>query len=83
MINSLLEVIESNNGSIVYNQQVMEFVIENKTVSSVIAKDFLDGQEYEYAAENIICNMDPKKAAQMIGSEHLSHSIQKKLNYEY
>ncbi len=83
VINSLLEVIESNNGSIVYNQQVMEFVIENKTVSSVIAKDLLDGQEYEYAAENIICNMDPKRAAQMIGSEHLSHSIQKKLNYEY
>ncbi|MCU7834769.1 MAG: NAD(P)-binding protein [gamma proteobacterium symbiont of Taylorina sp.] len=83
VINSLVEVIESNNGSIVYNQEVMDFVIDNKTVSSVIAKDLMSGQDYEYPGKNIICNMDPKLAADMIGMEKLSHSIQKKLDYEY
>lgn len=83
VINSLLEVIEENNGTIVYNQEVIDFVTDNKVISSVIAKDLISGQEYEYAGEKIICNMDPKKAAQMIGSEQFSSRMRNKLDYEY
>jgi len=83
VINSLVKVIESNGGSIVYNQEVTDFVIDNNTVNSVVANDRIDGQSYEYFGKNIICNMDPKKAALMIGKEHLSSRIQKKLDYEY
>lgn len=83
VINSLLEVIEKNDGHIVYNREVVDFVINHKTVTGVIAKDLINGQEYEYSGETIICNMDPKKTADMIGAEKLSGSIRKKLDYEY
>lgn len=83
VINSLLEVIEKNDGRIVYNREVVDFVINHKTVTGVIAKDLINGQEYEYSGETIICNMDPKKTADMIGAEKLSGSIRKKLDYEY
>ena len=83
VINSLVEVIEKNNGKIIYNQEAVDFVVDKKTVTSVITKDLINGQDYEYSGENIICNMDPKKAADMIGADKLSNSIQKKLNYEY
>jgi phytoene dehydrogenase-like protein len=83
VINSLLEVIENNNGQIIYNQEVVDFDIDNKRVAAVIAHDLISGKEYKYSGENIICNMDPKKAAEIIGADKFSHRIQKKLNYEY
>ena len=83
VIDSLLEVIEENDGSIVYNREVVDFVIDHKTVTKVIAKDLIDSQQYEYSGATIICNMDPKKTAAMIGSDKFSGSIRKKLDYEY
>ena len=87
VINSLVKVIEKNNGRIIYNHEVIDFVVENKTITSVIAKDLLSDQDnpqkHEYSAQTIICNMDPKKAADIIGIDKLSNSIRKKLNYKY
>ncbi len=99
VINSLVEIIETNNGTIVYNQEVVDFVVDNKTVTGVIAKDLINsqdnaqdsaqdsaqeyGQAHEYAGKNIICNMDPKKAADIIGADKFSNNIRKKLDYEY
>ena len=83
VIDSLLNVIEKNGGKIVYNQEVVDFVVDHKTVTKVIAKDLINGQDYEYSGANIICNMDPKKTAELIGIDKLSASIRKKLDYEY
>ncbi|MCP3848779.1 MAG: NAD(P)/FAD-dependent oxidoreductase [Gammaproteobacteria bacterium] len=87
VINSLVNVIKKNNGTIIYNQEVIDFVINNRAITHVIAKDLLSDndmpQNYEYSADNIICNMDPKKAAEIIGTEKLSKKIRKKLDYDY
>ncbi|MCU7938872.1 MAG: NAD(P)-binding protein [gamma proteobacterium symbiont of Bathyaustriella thionipta] len=87
VINSLVEVIEKNDGKIIYNQEAIDFVTDNKTITSVITRDLTNtqdsAQEYEYSGKNIICNMDPKKAAEMIGADKFSTRIQKKLNYDY
>ena len=83
VINSLVDVIEKNDGTIIYNQEVVDFGIIDKTITRVLAKDLISGQGYEYSGENVICNMDPQKAAKMIGIEKFSNSIQKKLDYDY
>jgi len=83
VIDSLVEIIKNNNGSIIYNQEVIDIIVENRNGTRIIAKDLTTEKNSEYCAENIICNMDPKKAAAIIGADNLSKRVQKKLNYEY
>ncbi len=83
VINSLVKVIEQNGGKILFNQEVTHFTIANKTVTGVQASDRITHQTREFTAETIICNIDPQKAAHMIGVENFSRTVRKKLNYEY
>jgi all-trans-retinol 13,14-reductase len=83
VINSLVEIIENNSGSIIYNQEVVDIIVDKRRVTHIIAKDLNTQQSFEYSAGNIICNMDPKKAAGIIGADKFSRRIQKKLNYDY
>lgn len=83
VIQSLVQVIEENQGEILYNQEVIEFILEQKTVIGVKAIDCTNQQIQEFRGETIICNMDPKKAAKMIGLDQFSCWVRQKLNYEY
>ncbi|MBH8563077.1 NAD(P)/FAD-dependent oxidoreductase [Nostoc sp. CENA67] len=83
VINSLVKVIEENRGEVLLNLEVTNFILNNKTITGVKATNRLNHQNYEFTAETIICNIDPQKAAQMIGIENFSNKIRKKLNYEY
>ena len=83
VINSLVKVIEENGGEILLNQEVTDFKLINKTITGVEAIDKINHQTHEFTAETIICNIDPQKAAQMIGLEHFSQTVRNKLNYEY
>ena len=83
VINSLVQVIEENGGEILLNQEVTDFKLINKTITGVEAIDRITHQTHEFTAETIICNIDPQKAAQMIGLEHFSQTVRNKLNYEY
>jgi all-trans-retinol 13,14-reductase len=83
VINSLVKVIEENGGEIFFNLEVINFKVINKTVTGVQAIDRITKKTHEFTAETIICNIDPQKAAQMIGLENFSRAVQKKLNYEY
>ncbi|MUG96662.1 NAD(P)-binding protein [Scytonema sp. UIC 10036] len=83
VINSLVKVIEENGGEILLNQEVTHFAIANKTITGVKARDRITHQIREFTGENIICNIDPQKAAHMIGVENFSRTVRKKLNYEY
>ncbi|KYC42445.1 FAD-dependent oxidoreductase [Scytonema hofmannii PCC 7110] len=83
VINSLVKVIEENGGKILFNQEVTHFRIANKTITEVQAIDQITHQSREFTGETIICNMDPQKAARMIGVENFSRTVRKKLNYEY
>ncbi|BAZ48882.1 FAD dependent oxidoreductase [Nostoc sp. NIES-4103] len=83
IINSLIKVIEENSGEVFLNLEVTNFILNNKTITGVKGINRLNHQNYEFTAETIICNIDPQKAAQMIGIENFSNKIRKKLNYEY
>ena len=83
VINSLVKVIEDNGGEILLNQEVTDFQVINKTVTKVKAINRITHQSREFTGENIICNIDPQKAAQMIGVEKFSRKVRQKLKYEY
>ena len=83
VINSLVKVIEANRGQVLLNHEVTNFTCNNGAVSGVQAIDRLTNQVYDFTAETIICNIDPKKAAQMIGLEKFSSQVRRQLNYDY
>lgn len=83
VIESLVKVIRNHGGEVLLNHEVKEFQIENKSVTGVIVKNLLNNEIIKLNASVTICNMDPKKAAKMIGYHKFSKSLQKKLNYNY
>jgi phytoene dehydrogenase-like protein len=83
VINSLVNVIEENSGEVLLNQEVTNFMVNGNTVMGVQAIDRITHQIQEFTGNTIVCNMDPKKAAKMIGEEKFSRSIRQKLNYDY
>lgn len=83
VINSLVKVIESNRGQVLLNHEVTNFRVTDTTVTGVQAMDLTTHQTDEFTGDTVICNIDPKKAAKMIGEEHFSKTVRRKLNYEY
>ncbi len=83
VIDSLVKVIEENHGEVLLNQEIIEFIVNNKTVTGVKAINRLTHETKEFTGEAVICNLDPQTAAKMIGIDKFSPSIRKKLNYEY
>jgi all-trans-retinol 13,14-reductase len=83
VVNALVKVIEDAGGKVQYNAEVTDFIQTGKQIIGVIAKDRINQQTYELKGKAVICNIDPKRAAQMIGIENFSADVQKKLNYTY
>jgi all-trans-retinol 13,14-reductase len=83
VIQSLVKVIQENGGEVILNTEVTNFIVADKQVTGVKAEHKLTGQSLEFTGENVICNIDPKKASQMIGIEKFSRSVRKKLDYDY
>ncbi|MGB3788772.1 MAG: NAD(P)/FAD-dependent oxidoreductase [Phormidesmis sp.] len=83
VINALVKTIESNGGEVLLNQEVVNFSVTDRTVTGVQAIHRSTHETRDFAADTIICNMDPKRAAKMIGLGKFSKAIRKKLNYDY
>lgn len=83
VIDSLVEVIQENQGEILYDQEVIDFIVTDRTVTGVKAINNHTHETKEFIGKTIICNIDPKKASKMIGFEQFSRSVRQKLNYEY
>ncbi|MDJ0796514.1 MAG: NAD(P)/FAD-dependent oxidoreductase [Calothrix sp. MO_167.B12] len=83
VIDSLVKVIEENGGEVLLNHEVTNFIVADKTVTGVQAIDRITHETREFTGKTIICNIDPKKAAQMIGMEKFSGKVRHQLNYEY
>ena len=83
VINSLVNIIEKQGGEVLTDMEVTEFLVEGKTVRGIRAMDRKTHQTREFLGDTVICNIDPKKAAKMIGIEQFSRSVQKQLSYEY
>jgi phytoene dehydrogenase-like protein len=83
VIDSLVKVIEKNGGQVLLNQEVTDFIINNNTVTGVKSLDKITQKTNDFTGETIISNIDPQKAAQMIGLEKFSKKVRQKLNYDY
>jgi all-trans-retinol 13,14-reductase len=83
VINSLVNAIESHGGHVRLNHEVTNFRVANRTVTGVQAIDLTTHQTDEFTGDTVICNIDPKKAAKMIGESQFSKTVRRKLNYEY
>lgn len=84
VIQSLTDVITEHKGEIIYNRTVTRILKDKKKIAGVVTRytnhPYL---EEHYFGKTIICNIDPKQAAQMIGLEHFSAKLQKQLSYDY
>jgi len=83
VINSLVQVIEEHDGKVLLNQEVTKFCVIDRAVTGVEAIDRITHETREFSGDTVICNMDPKKAAKMIGISQFSRTVRRKLNYEY
>lgn len=83
VINALVETINNNGGKVLCNQEVVNFLVTDKTVNGVQAIDRQTHVTHDFTADTVICNMDPKKAAKMIGIEKFAKTVRKKLDYDY
>ncbi len=84
VIDSLVTSVTSNNGTICYNQKVTQLHYKNKRICQVTAIDTNNpSQLTTYTARHVICNFDPKQAANMIGLDHFSGAIRRQLDYDY
>ncbi len=83
VINSLVGSIEENGGKVLTDTEVTEFLVERRTVKGVKAIDRRSHETCVFWGDRIICNIDPKKAASMIGLHKFSPSVQRKLDYDY
>ncbi len=83
VIDGLVKTIESCEGEVLLEREVTEFILDNKTVNGVIAKNLRTKQSEEFTGKTVICNIDPQTAARSIGMEKFSSAVRKKLNYDY
>ena len=88
VIDSLVRVIEKNGGEVLTQRKVVDFVLEGRSARGVVAEEVDErgvptGSSEEFRAEEIVCNMDPRRAAEMIGPEKFSRAVRRKLSTEY
>jgi all-trans-retinol 13,14-reductase len=83
VINSLVKAIESHGGEVLLNREVTNFRVIDRTVTGVEAMDLTTHQTAEFTGDTVICNIDPQRAAKMIGVEKFSTTVRRKLDYEY
>jgi all-trans-retinol 13,14-reductase len=83
VINSLVRVIQEHGGIVRLNQEVIEFIVQDQTVKGVRVIDRITQSTQEYRGNNVVCNLDPKQAAKMIGEEKFSRQVRQRLNYDY
>ncbi|CAN1211443.1 FAD dependent oxidoreductase [Tumidithrix helvetica PCC 7403] len=83
VIDSLVKVIESHGGEVLLNREVTKFMVVDRAVTGVEAMDLVTHQSHEFTGGTVICNIDPKKAAKMIGESRFSAKVRRKLDYDY
>ncbi len=84
VIRSLEKVILENGGEVRYESRVVDFIVDGDTVKGVVTEDVSEtGGPDEHTGKTVICNIDPQRAADMIGTEKFSPRTRKLLDYEY
>lgn len=86
-VDSLVTTVE-NHGELRLQHRVVEFMLKDGAMTGVRAEEVDEdgvptGAVHSFEAKEIVCNMDPRHAAERIGLEHFSRSVRKQLQYEY
>jgi all-trans-retinol 13,14-reductase len=87
VVQALVRVIEGN-GEVRLGQRVTKFLHEGGRVVGVevepVDEQFAaSGPPIEVRGAEVICNMDPRRAAEMLGWDRFSAKVQRKLDYTY
>lgn len=88
VIETLVRVIESGGSRVVLRRKVVAFLFEGTRACGVRA-EVLDehglgtGTFEEIRGREVVCNMDPRQAAEMIGLERFAPRVRRRLSYEY
>lgn len=84
VIQGLANVIFKNGGVIEYEKEITSIEVKKGKVLEVLAQNTNNPLERSvYKAKEYVCNMDPKQTASMIGIEHFSKDVRKRLSYQY
>jgi all-trans-retinol 13,14-reductase len=83
VIDSLVETVTGNGGEVLLEHEVTGFLLESGAVTGLDARNLESGQVETWRAGSVVCNMDPQKAAEMIGLQHFGGPIRRQLDYEY
>ena len=83
VIDSLVETVTGNGGEVLLQHEVTGFLVESGAARGVVARNLESGQLETWQADTVVCNMDPQKAAEMIGLQHFTGSVRRKLEYDY
>ena len=89
VIEGIVKSIQNDGGELYSNERVVEFITEGKTVKGVYTQSvdpetgMFSGPKKAHYAKNIICNFDPKTAAEMISLDKFSKKVRHALDYDY
>lgn len=85
---TLVRRIEEKGGEVLLRRKASEFLLDGRRVRGVRVEHVDEhgvgtGVFDELHGRATVCNMDPQRAASMIGFEHFSPSVRARLQYEY
>ncbi len=88
VIDTLVEVIRGAGSEVLLQHKVVDFVVEGGRVTGVLAEE-IDahgaslGPARAHEGREVVCNMDPRTAAERIGFERFTAPARRKLDYDY
>jgi len=88
VIDALVRVIEKGGGQVRLCRKVTSFLREGRRIRGVRVEQvdtsgIGQGVFEDVMGQEVVCNMDPRQAAEMIGFDHFAPSVRKRLQYEY
>ncbi|MBL8682493.1 MAG: NAD(P)/FAD-dependent oxidoreductase [Myxococcales bacterium] len=88
VIDEVVRVLRESGGALLLQRKVTRFLLDGDRVSGVEVEHVDDkgvgtGEFERMEANAVVCNMDPRAAACMIGLDRFSRAVRAKLDYEY
>lgn len=88
VIDALVDVIRAGGGEVRFRREVVGFLFDGDRAVGVRAERLDDegaptGELEEVRGREVVCNMDPRQAAELVGLERFSRTVRARLDYPY